>query len=96
MDEKRCPICGGTPTTHNDHEARMCLNLLTEKFERYEKDIEELSDSLHIARVGRRDLINYVKQLKDLLVRVNILLEHEVYPCDYPKDLLEEVKRAIE
>ena len=26
--------------------------------------IEELEESLHIARVGRRDLINYVKQLE--------------------------------
>jgi hypothetical protein len=35
------------------------------------------------------------EQLKGLLARINVLFENEIYPDDYPKDLLEEVKRAI-
>jgi hypothetical protein len=37
-------------------------------YENYEKMIEDLDESLHIARVGRRDLIAYVKQLKEELI----------------------------
>lgn len=33
-------------------------------YETYEQIIESLEESLNIARVGRRDLTNYVKQLK--------------------------------
>lgn len=29
-----------------------------------QKEIEELDESLHVARIGRRDLVAYVKQLK--------------------------------
>lgn len=34
-------------------------------YESYDEMIEDIEESLHIARVGRRDLTNYVKQLKE-------------------------------
>jgi phosphoglucomutase len=53
---------GQTP----NHKDVMVMDWLIEKVKQYEKDIEELEESLHIARVGRRDLTAYVKQLKNM------------------------------
>lgn len=45
-------------------------NKLIQMFEEQQKEIEELFEGLHIARVGRRDLTNYVKELKEEIERL--------------------------
>jgi hypothetical protein len=49
-------------------ETQELLNKYIKKCAEQQKEIEELDESLHIARVGRRDLTVYVKELKEELI----------------------------
>jgi exonuclease VII small subunit len=65
------------------------LKQIIEQVERYEKDMQELEESLHIARVGRGDLTICVKLLKEENERLKKELNDN--PLEYDFDWAEDL-----